>query len=80
MTTTPDEDQVANVRYLVDDVAAAIDFYTAHLGFTVHTNRRTRIRRCDPRTAAAAAVRTSELRRPRAHPTISRMQAVTASI
>ena len=38
MTTTPNEDQVANVRYLVDDVAAAIDFYTAHLGFTVHTN------------------------------------------
>ena len=36
MTTTPDE--VANVRYLVDDVAAAIDFYTAHLGFTLQTN------------------------------------------
>src|SRR5688572_15654449 len=24
-----------NVRYMVDDVAAAIDFYTTHLGFTV---------------------------------------------
>jgi catechol 2,3-dioxygenase-like lactoylglutathione lyase family enzyme len=24
-----------NVRYMVDDVAAAIDFYTRHLGFTV---------------------------------------------
>ena len=24
------------VRYLVDDVAAAIDFYTGHLGFTVN--------------------------------------------
>ena len=36
MTTTPDE--VANVRYLVDDVAAAIDFYTTHLGFTLQTN------------------------------------------
>lgn len=24
-----------NVRYLVDDVAAAIDFYTRHFGFTV---------------------------------------------
>jgi catechol 2,3-dioxygenase-like lactoylglutathione lyase family enzyme len=23
-----------NVRYLVDDVAAAVDFYTGHLGFT----------------------------------------------
>jgi catechol 2,3-dioxygenase-like lactoylglutathione lyase family enzyme len=26
-----------NVRYLVDDVASAIDFYTSHLGFTVLT-------------------------------------------
>lgn len=31
-------DQYASVRYLVDDVQAAIDFYTAHLGFTVNTN------------------------------------------
>ncbi|MFD9947478.1 VOC family protein [Nonomuraea sp. NPDC059023] len=31
-------EQLASVRYLVDDVAAAVDFYTAHLGFTVHTN------------------------------------------
>jgi catechol 2,3-dioxygenase-like lactoylglutathione lyase family enzyme len=30
----PDEATV-NVRYMVDDVAAAIDFYTTHLGFTV---------------------------------------------
>ena len=36
MTTTPDE--LANVRYIVDDVAAAIDFYTTHLGFTLHTS------------------------------------------
>ena len=28
------EDTVS-VRYLVDDVAAAVDFYTAHLGFTL---------------------------------------------
>ena len=34
----PDEATV-NVRYLVDDVAAAIDFYTRHLGFTVLTSR-----------------------------------------
>ena len=27
-------DQYASVRYLVDDVQAAIDFYTTHLGFT----------------------------------------------
>lgn len=27
-------DDTVHVRYLVDDVQAAIDFYTAHLGFT----------------------------------------------
>ena len=36
MTTTPDD--LASVRYIVDDVAAAIDFYTTHLGFTLRTN------------------------------------------
>ncbi|RSD20874.1 VOC family protein [Amycolatopsis eburnea] len=28
-------DQLASVRYVVDDVPAAIAFYTTHLGFTV---------------------------------------------
>lgn len=28
-------DQLAGVRYLVDDVAAAVGFYTRHLGFEV---------------------------------------------
>lgn len=32
-TTAPNE--LARVRYLVDDVRAAVDFYTTHLGFTV---------------------------------------------
>ena len=27
-----------NVRYLVDDVQAAVDFYTTHFGFTVNSN------------------------------------------
>jgi catechol 2,3-dioxygenase-like lactoylglutathione lyase family enzyme len=27
-------DDIVSVRYLVDDVAAAVDFYTTHLGFT----------------------------------------------
>ena len=27
----------ATVRYMIDDVAAAIDFYTTHLGFTVES-------------------------------------------
>jgi catechol 2,3-dioxygenase-like lactoylglutathione lyase family enzyme len=34
--TTPD--QYGSVRYLVDDVQAATDFYTKHLGFTVSMN------------------------------------------
>jgi catechol 2,3-dioxygenase-like lactoylglutathione lyase family enzyme len=32
--TSPD--QYASVRYIVDDVQAAIDFYTDHLGFEVN--------------------------------------------
>jgi catechol 2,3-dioxygenase-like lactoylglutathione lyase family enzyme len=28
-------DQFAGVRYVVDDVQAAVDFYTTHLGFTL---------------------------------------------
>jgi catechol 2,3-dioxygenase-like lactoylglutathione lyase family enzyme len=34
--TTPG--QYASVRYLVDDVPAAVDFYTTHLGFTLNLN------------------------------------------
>lgn len=30
--------EYASVRYLVDDVQAAIDFYTTHLGFTVNSS------------------------------------------
>jgi catechol 2,3-dioxygenase-like lactoylglutathione lyase family enzyme len=32
------DDGTVNVRYLVDDVAAAVDFYTTHFGFTVRTS------------------------------------------
>lgn len=31
-------DQTVSVRYLVDDVAAAVEFYTTHLGFAVNLN------------------------------------------
>jgi catechol 2,3-dioxygenase-like lactoylglutathione lyase family enzyme len=31
-------EETANVRYMVDDVAAAVEFYTTHLGFEVNTN------------------------------------------
>ena len=35
MSTT---DGTVHVRYLVDDVQAAVDFYTTHLGFTLNTS------------------------------------------
>jgi catechol 2,3-dioxygenase-like lactoylglutathione lyase family enzyme len=31
-------DQMVNVRYMVDDVQASIDFYTEHLGFELLTS------------------------------------------
>lgn len=31
-------DEYVSVRYLVDDVRAAADFYTAHLGFTLNSS------------------------------------------
>lgn len=31
-------DETVNVRYMVDDVAASVDFYTKHLGFTENLN------------------------------------------
>ena len=31
-------DQYASVRYVVDDVQAATDFYTTHLGFTLNSS------------------------------------------
>jgi len=31
-------EESVNVRYMVDDVEAAIDFYTRHLGFTLGTS------------------------------------------
>jgi catechol 2,3-dioxygenase-like lactoylglutathione lyase family enzyme len=34
--TSPEE--MVNVRYMVDDVQAAIGFYTSHLGFTLRSS------------------------------------------
>jgi catechol 2,3-dioxygenase-like lactoylglutathione lyase family enzyme len=34
----PDADGLANVRYMVDDVQAAVDFYTTHFGFTLRSS------------------------------------------
>ncbi len=33
-----DHTETASVRYMIDDVPAAIDFYTRHLGFTLETD------------------------------------------
>ena len=33
-----DPNQMVNIRYMVDDVQASIDFYTEHLGFEVRTS------------------------------------------
>ena len=30
--------EMVNVRYMVDDVQAAVDFYTGHLGFTLRSS------------------------------------------
>ena len=35
---TDDPAELVNVRYMVDDVDASIDFYTRHLGFSVRTS------------------------------------------
>jgi catechol 2,3-dioxygenase-like lactoylglutathione lyase family enzyme len=35
MSEESEESAVVSVRYIVDDVQAAIDFYTTHLGFTL---------------------------------------------
>lgn len=31
-------EELVNVRYMVDDVEGAVDFYTSHFGFTLGTN------------------------------------------
>jgi catechol 2,3-dioxygenase-like lactoylglutathione lyase family enzyme len=33
--TTPETSELVSVRYMVDDVQEALDFYTKHLGFSV---------------------------------------------
>ena len=31
-------DELVNVRYMVDDVESAVDFYTTHFGFTLRSS------------------------------------------
>ena len=54
--------ETVNVRYLVDDVAASVDFYTRHFGFTVGIYE-PGVRRRHPGQPAPAAVRPAELGR-----------------
>src|SRR6185503_10101908 len=35
---SPMPDDLVSVRYMVDDVQAAVDFYTTHFGFTVRSS------------------------------------------
>jgi len=37
IAVTEMDDQMVSVRYIVDDVQAAVDFYTTHLGFTLRS-------------------------------------------
>ena len=41
MTVAPEE--FASVRYIVDDVPAAVDFYTTHLGVRLDPEKRTTV-------------------------------------
>ena len=77
MTTTPNE--LANVRY-DDDVAAAVDFYTAHLGFTLHTNAVPAFGRRASADRCGCCSQDQRAPVPEPHPTISRTQVATASI
>jgi catechol 2,3-dioxygenase-like lactoylglutathione lyase family enzyme len=36
MSTAPET--MVNVRYMIDDVPAAVEFYTKHLGFSLENN------------------------------------------
>lgn len=38
MSSPEDPEEMVNVRYMVDDVQVAIDFYTGHLGFTLRSS------------------------------------------
>ena len=55
------DDELVNVRYMVDDVDAAIAFYTRMLGFELLTSRVTGVRRREAGPPALAARWTDEL-------------------
>jgi catechol 2,3-dioxygenase-like lactoylglutathione lyase family enzyme len=67
-------DEIVNVRYLVDDVAASVDFYTTHFGFEVGLNAapafadvtrgRLRLLLSGPQSSAGRAMADGERPRP----------------
>lgn len=48
---------IVSVRYMINDVQAAIAFYTKYLGFTVEFDLEPRFCCCEAREFAAAAKR-----------------------
>jgi catechol 2,3-dioxygenase-like lactoylglutathione lyase family enzyme len=62
-------DELVNVRYMVDDVDQAVDFYTTHFGFTLRSSAapafadvvrgNLRLLLSGPRSSAGRASRTS---------------------
>ena len=56
--------QHVSVRYMVDDVQQAVDWYTKHLGFSSAFQRRARFCRRRARRASAVAERREEFRGP----------------
>ena len=51
-----------NVRYMVDDVEAAIAFYTTHLGFHADFQNTPSVRLCCPRRSPVVAQRADQLK------------------
>jgi catechol 2,3-dioxygenase-like lactoylglutathione lyase family enzyme len=61
-------DQLVNVRYMVDDVENAVDFYTTHFGFTPRSGIRRRRARQPATTAQWADQLGGEADARRPHP------------
>ncbi len=57
-------DEIINVRYMVEDVEESIAFYTKLLGFELLDERGACVRRCEAGQPSSVAVRTEELGRP----------------
>ena len=74
------DDSMVSVRYIVDDVRAAIDFYSTHLGFTLRTRAPTRLRRRHPRPIRLLLSGSGMAPAPAPHPRMPQLPDATASI